>query len=154
MAAWLTNPVLGLYVYQDNDRRLLRYAMKKVIFALLPLFSLAACATGPSLESRMAAYTGDTTTQLVESLGVPDKQITVNGVEYLAYVQRHEVLDPGFYGGGGFYGPYGYGRPFYGAATFYDPGFPPEINDETCTITFVLKAGRVERFTLRGGDCS
>jgi hypothetical protein len=118
---------------------------------LLPVFALTGCATGPSLQSRMAAYIGDNTQTLVQSLGVPDKQITVNGSQYLAYVRRYDVLSPGYlsFGGGG------YGGPFYGSGfggPFYD--FPPYVSEYSCETTFLLRDDRVLDFTMRGNDCS
>ena len=63
----------------------------------------------------MAAFIGATPTELVQQLGVPDKEITVGGVQYIAYVRRDEQLSPGV-GFGGFYGgPFwgsGFGGPF------------------------------------------
>jgi hypothetical protein len=116
---------------------------------ILPLIALAGCATGPSLQSRMAAYTGDTKQALVTNLGVPDKQITVNGIDYLAYTVRSEQqIEPGDYGFGGFYG-----RRFYGYGAAWDAGFPRDVDTYTCNATFMLKDDRVYGFTLRGNDC-
>lgn len=67
--------------------------MRRLVF-LLPLLAAAGCATGPSLESRMAAYTGASGETLVQDLGVPDKQISLNGVQYMAYVRQRAVVDP------------------------------------------------------------
>jgi hypothetical protein len=125
--------------------------MRSSFMFLLLVLALAGCVTGPSLQSRMAAYIGDNTQTLVQSLGVPDKQITVNGVQYLAYVRRYDAISPGYLAGGG-YGPYG--GPFYGSrygGSFYD--FPPYVNEYSCDTTFLLKDDRVLSFTLRGNDC-
>jgi hypothetical protein len=120
--------------------------MRRAVLAL-PLF-LAACAHGPSLQSRMAAYIGAPEDRLVQSMGVPDKQITVNGIQYLAYVHSHAEVIPNGVGMGGF-GPW-YG-PYYGA---YAQPFPQDIQVWSCEITFALKDGRVESFTLKGNDCN
>ena len=123
---------------------------------LLPLIGLAGCATGPGLQSRMAAYVGDSAQGLVQSMGVPDKQITVNGIQYFAYDRHHEEIDNDDIAFGGF-GPFGggYGRGgFYGGG-FYGPGIglPSQINVYSCETTFMLKDDRVFNFTLRGNDC-
>jgi len=127
-------------------------------FKIAPVFiagalALSGCATGPSLQSRMAGFTGASTQTLVEHLGVPDKQITTNGTEYLAYTVRHsEELEPGY---GGPIGPY-FGRGYYGAAFgsgFYDSNFPRPIDQYSCTVTFALHGDKVVGFTLRGNDC-
>jgi len=123
--------------------------MKRPYMMILPLIALAGCATGPSLQSRMAAYTGDTKQALVTNLGVPDKQITVNGIDYLAYTVRSEQqIEPGDYGFGGFDG-----RRFYGYGAAWDAGFPRDVDTYTCNATFMLKDDRVYGFTLRGNDC-
>ncbi len=128
--------------------------MKKLFFLLL-LAALAGCATGPSLQTRMAGYIGDSSQSLVQRLGVPDKQITTGGVQYLAYNVRHEQqIDPSGFGWGGYYGPYA--GPFFPGGYYgggWDAGFPSTIQDYSCTATFMLKDDRVDNFTLRGNDC-
>jgi hypothetical protein len=122
-------------------------------FCSLILLALAGCATGPSLESRMAAYIGASSQTLVQQLGVPDKQITVDGIQYLAYDRRRTVVSPGLVMGGGF-GPYGgpfYGGPFYGGPTLVTP---PSVNVYSCETTFLLEKDHVVSFTLRGNDCA
>ncbi len=122
------------------------------IFIAVPL-ALAGCATEPSLQSRMAGFTGASAQTLVEHLGVPDKQITTNGTSYLAYNVRHsEELEPSFDGPiGPYFGRGGYGGGFGGG--LYDSSFPRPIDQYVCTVTFALRADRVQSFTLRGNDC-
>ncbi len=122
--------------------------MRHKLLLLTPVLALSACATGPSLQSRMAAYIGDDAQALVQGLGVPDKQITTNGVQYLAYVQHSYAVQPDGYFG---YGPYGgpwYGRGYYA----YDAGLP-DVQVYYCEITFLLKNDKVLTFTLRGNYC-
>ncbi len=122
--------------------------MRKIWFFAV-LFALAGCATGPGLQSRMAAYIGASGETLVQNLGVPDKQITLNGVQYLAYVREQTTVltpPPFFYGGyGGFYRPY---------AGFYAYGLPSTVTVWRCDITFMLHADKVVSFTLRGNYCN
>ncbi len=115
---------------------------------ILPFLAVAACATGPSLQTRMAGYIGASSETLVQGMGVPDKQITINGVQYLAYDRHRTSVSPGFIDGGFMYG----GFPPYG---FAGPGFvtPPTVTDWSCETTFMLKDGKVFNFTLRGNDC-
>jgi hypothetical protein len=125
------------------------------IYFLLPLAALGGCAMGPSLQSRMAAYMGDTSQALVQSLGVPDKQITTGGVQYLAYDVRHEEqIEPNDFAYGGFGDPFG--GPFYPGGLYggvYASGLPQQVQDWTCTTTFMLKNDKVFNFSLRGNDC-
>jgi len=123
--------------------------MRKFLF-LLPLLA-ASCATGPSVESRTASYIGDSKAQLVQTLGVPDKQITAGGADYLAYDRHHLEFTPGFGAFSGF-GPW-YGSPYYGGPIF-DAGIPPQLIEQDCETTFLLRNDKVTSFTLRGNDCS
>jgi hypothetical protein len=121
-----------------------------MFLTLVSMIGLAGCATQPSLQSRMAAYIGDSPQALVQSLGVPDKQITVNGVQYFAYVRHREEIEPNDLAFGGPFGPF-YG-PYYGGG-FYNVAFPQQVQEYSCETTFLLKDERVFNFTLRGNDC-
>ncbi len=121
--------------------------MRKTI--LLGVLILAGCVTGPSLQTRMAAFIGATPQVLVQNLGVPDKRITVGGIDYLAYTEHHTEIAPGVGLIGGF-GPYG-GGPFFGDLDF--GGIPPQAIDLSCETTFILKDDRVFNVVLRGNDC-
>jgi hypothetical protein len=119
--------------------------MRRVLCLALFL-AMAACATGPSLQSRMAAYIGSSGDILVQNLGVPDKQFALNGFQYLAYIRQQTTVTappPLFYGGfyGGGFGPYG---GYYG---------PPSITVWRCEITFTLQHDKVLNVTLRGNYC-
>ena len=115
--------------------------MRPTPLALISFLALAACATGPSLQVRMSAYVGASEQTLVQGLGVPDKQVTVNGIQYFAYDRRYEDIETF----GGFYGP------FYGPA--YGPIILPDTQVYACETTFLLQNGKVLSFTLRGNDC-
>ena len=122
--------------------------MMRVVYALGLTLALAGCATGPSLESQMAAYVGAPEAVLVQKLGVPARQITVNNVTYLAYELRNQAqVQPGGYAWAGPYwggwGPYPYDRPMV----------PRNIQVWSCEVTFMMASGKVQGFTLRGNDC-
>jgi len=126
------------------------------IIALAALLALSACATGPSLQSRLASYIGAPEGTIVKNFGVPDKQITVDGTQYRAYDHRDLDVSPGIIGPG-FYGPGIYGGPYFGGFgpdPFFDTGIPARVNEVSCETTFLLKGGKVVDFTLRGDDCS
>jgi hypothetical protein len=128
--------------------------MRRSLLLTLPFLALEGCATGPSLQSRMAAYIGADEQTLVQQLGVPDKQITVNGVQYVAYVRHRTEYYPGDYYGSGF-GPWG--GPFYGGGFYpavYTAGLSPQVLTYSCETTFMLRNGKVLSFTLRGNDCN
>lgn len=123
--------------------------MRRLTLFLLPL--LTACATGPSLQTRMTAYVGAPEDKLVQALGVPDKHITVNGVDYLAYVRQRAQVEPDVadIGFGAWGGPYW--GPYYGG--FYDMGLPRDVQVWSCEITFTVKDSRVWDVALKGNDC-
>ncbi len=123
--------------------------MRRAALLLLPL--LAGCATGPSLQTRMIAYMGAPEDRLVQSLGVPDKQITVSGISYLAYIRQQAQVQPspiiGFGGPWGPWGPYGYGGGFAASS------FPSQIQVWSCETTFTVKDGHVANVSFKGNDC-
>ncbi len=123
--------------------------MRKFL-CLLPVLAATACATGPSLDSRMAGYIGTPEAVLVQKFGVPDKQIEVNGDKYLAYDQHHISITPGFGAFGGFGG--WYGGPYFGGPVF-ETGIPPQVVERDCETTFLVRGDKVVSFTLRGNDC-
>jgi hypothetical protein len=128
--------------------------MRRGLFVSLCFLALTGCATGPSLRSRMAAYIGADMQTLVQQLGVPDKHITVNGVQYVAYVQSHQEIDTGAYMGGWYGGAWG--GPFYGGGFYpqvYGAGLTPRLIVYGCETTFMLRGDKVFNFTLRGDDC-
>jgi hypothetical protein len=127
--------------------------IRRILLLMAAAAGLSACATGPSLTSQMASYTGVTSEQLVQKLGVPDKQITAGGTQYLAYTVRQlSELGPSPWIGGGF-GDGFYGRGFYGGG-LYASDLPRPIDNWSCESTFALKNDHVVGFTLRGNDCS
>jgi hypothetical protein len=118
--------------------------------APLLLLLIAGCASGPSLRTRMISYMGASDTQLVQALGVPDKHITVGGVDYLAYVRQRAQVQPspvvGFGGWGGPWGGWGGG--------FTAVSLPAPIQVWTCETTFTVKDGHVANVTFKGNDCN
>ena len=112
------------------------------------LLSLAGCAVGPSLATRLQAYVGQPETVLVQGLGVPNRTITSAGITFLAYDWQSSTVipgDPGFVGWGwGGYGPsWGIGFPT-----------PPTVITTGCEATFQMTpADTVAAFTLRGNAC-
>lgn len=110
------------------------------------IFMLTSCASGPSLQTRMIAYMGAPEEQLVQSLGVPDKQISVNGVNYLAYIRQQAQVQPNpIVGFGGPWGPWGGG--------FAAASLPSTIQVWSCETTFAVKDGHVANVTFKGNDC-
>ena len=106
--------------------------MQRKSLLLLVCLALAGCVMGPSLRSQMAAYIGANPQSLVRTLGVPDKHITVNNVQYLAYVTTTDFGPQGYYGG------------------FYYDSYPAIYS---CETTFAVKDDRVFSINLRGDAC-
>jgi hypothetical protein len=116
------------------------------IFALALAGLLTGCATGPSLESQLAAYIGAPEAGLVQKLGVPNRQINVNGVDYLAYQVRYQAQT---FSGGSYY----WGGPFWGPGWGAYGSIPQDVQVWSCEATFALVKGKVASFSLRGNDC-
>ncbi|MGE4482393.1 hypothetical protein [Acidocella sp.] len=132
--------------------------MRKAI-ALGLILLLAGCTAGPSLQSRLAAYIGVPESTLVQHFGVPVRQISVDGVDYLAYQVRYQAQTmPGPYWGGPYWGGPYWGGPYWGGP-FWGPGwgpyggFPQDVRVWSCEATFALVKGKVENVSLRGNDC-
>jgi hypothetical protein len=109
----------------------------------LLIVSLSACAVGPSRRELLAPLIGVSETELVSRMGVPNRTYDVDGVKFLAYVERREEVIPGVAPFPA-WGPWYYG--YYG-------GLPPEVILRRCETTFELVGGRVRTFTLRGNAC-
>lgn len=116
----------------------------RLIGVFLLVLGLNGCATGPNLQSRLAAYIGAPEADLVRSFGVPDRQIEVKGVKYLAYQVRYQAqttptMIPG---------------PYWGPGWAWYPPMPQDVQVWACEATFVLTDDKVQTFYLRGNDCN
>lgn len=116
----------------------------RLIGLFVLLLGLSSCTTGPSLQSRLAAYIGMPEAELVKEMGVPARQIDVKGVKYLAYPVRYQAqsvpaMPPPYWGG---WGP-GWAVPM-----------PQNVQIWSCEATFVLVNDKVQTFSLRGNDCN
>lgn len=116
----------------------------RLICLFLLVLGVSGCATGPDLQSRLAAYIGAPEAVLVKNLGVPDRQVDVKGVKYFAYQVRYQAQTvPSFpppYWGGGYWGP------------GWVP-MPQTVQVWGCEATFMLVDDKVQSFSLRGNDC-
>lgn len=133
---------VDLFVLWDDRMRL--FSLLVLVLSL----GLSSCASGPSLQSRLAAYIGAPEAELVQNLGVPDKQIEVKGVKYLAYQVRYQaqtapVMPPPYWGPG-----------YWGPGWAWSPPFPQNVQVWACEATFVLVDNKVQTFYLRGNDCN
>lgn len=110
------------------------------LFAL----GLSGCAAGPSLQSRLAVYIGAPEAELVSNLGVPDRQIEVKGVKYLAYQVRYQTQTA----------PAMMPPPYWGPGWAWSPPMPQNVQVWACEATFEVVDSKVRAFSLRGNDCS
>jgi len=113
--------------------------MRRLILSL-PVV-LAACATGPTLEQRLSTFVGQREGDLVAGLGVPVRTYEVDGRRFLQFERQRTVLVPGDPWP---YGYYGMWRPW---------AVPSSYAVVRCDITFILRGGLVEGFTLHGEGC-
>lgn len=127
--------------------------MRRVFPVLGCLLLLSGCATGLSRQHAMFlnSLVGESETDLVRQIGVPNRTFEVGGHRFLAYDRSRTDVIPGFGGWGGGWGgwgdPYGWG---------WGGGFgaiPPEVVRRSCETTFEIDNGHVTSWTLRGNDC-
>ncbi len=121
---------------------------------LLPTLA-AACATGPTLDQRLATFVGQGEGDLVSALGVPVRTYETDGRKFLQFESRRTVTLPGdSYGYGSSFGGglgLGRGRSFGGLGLGYAPSSYAFVG---CDVTFALRDARVEGFTYRGEGCA
>ncbi|MGE0225391.1 MAG: hypothetical protein AB7F35_00080 [Acetobacteraceae bacterium] len=90
-------------------------------------------------QAYMAQFVGRPETDLVLSMGVPNRTYETGGVKYLAYEERrYDVIQ-----GGPYWGPY----------WAWGPGFPAQVMSWVCETTVAVSDGIVRGFTLRGNAC-
>ena len=111
------------------------------------LLLLAGCAQGPSLETRLSTFVGQSEADLVAALGVPTGVHEADGRRFLQFEQRRTVAVAG--------PPTPYFGPFHGprgARGGYWPA-PPAYAVVGCDLTFELRDRRVAAFSFRGEGC-
>ena len=112
-------------------------------WVLLGSLAVAGCATGPTLEQRLLPFVGRSESELVATLGVPERTYEVEWRKFLTFEDQRSYIVAGPYPLYPAYGRFGYGPVFT----------PPGYVVRTCEITFAVRGGRVESFTYRGDGC-
>lgn len=137
--------------------------MIKIASALLipwlACLALSGCAESEAqINAEMARHVGQSVTDLVRQMGVPNRHFGNKDHEFLAYVKNYQEID-GFgpdFGYGGFgYGGYGFGGFGYGGfgGWGWGGGFPADIITYGCETDFEANSGRVVSFARHGNDC-
>lgn len=126
-----------------------RHVLPGVLLSLLlPL--LAACDPYAlqRREAALAAYVGDSETDIVRIFGVPTRTYEAGGHRFLAYDEGSVDIVPPLYPwrpwGWGWGGGFGWG---------YGGDFPAQVVQRVCETTFEVAGGRVIGFNLRGNAC-
>ena len=106
--------------------------------------ALAACQTGPSPQriAFLNTLIGRSETDLVRTLGVPNRSVETGGHKFLAYRQQDVTVLPGWNA---------YPYPWWGWGGF--GAVSGEVVVNTCETTFELADSRVLRWSLRGNSC-
>jgi hypothetical protein len=68
--------------------------LTKVIFLITSLIALSSCATVDKFEKRMEAKKGLTKEQLIDDMGIPDKEYKSDSFEVVEYNQHDTVRLP------------------------------------------------------------
>jgi hypothetical protein len=125
--------------------------MKRFTAIVLTALSLIACQSGQSKYWQdMQRFQGATEAALIDALGPPDNQYTVEGVKYLSYSKTSQYTynndAPNFGVGTGVYR--------HGGGIWMDHDFG---NSSTqvyrCDVTFRIRKGIVDNIGRRGNDC-
>lgn len=103
--------------------------------------SVAGCATGPTLEQRLSPLVGRSEGDLVAALGVPARTYQADDRTFLTFEERRSFIVAG--------DPYAYRSYSRFGPVFAPPGYITRV----CDITFTLRGGRAESFSLRGDGC-
>ena len=121
----------------------------------LAVIALAACASEAGFDARMQPLVGRSETDLVAALGVPNDSFTSSeGTRFLRYdglgAQSSTTGFPAglSFGVGGF--GFSGGGVGTGAGVGYSAGWNPPA---PCSVTFEIRAARVESFSKRGSGC-
>ncbi len=116
---------------------------------LLPLLLVAACDPYAlqRREATLAAYVGDSETDIVRIFGVPTRTYEAGGHRFLAYDQGSVDIVPPLNS----WQPWGWG--WGGPGWGYGGGFPAQVVQRLCETTFEVAGGRVIGFNLRGNAC-
>ena len=110
--------------------------------AVAAVAAVAGCATGPTLEQRLQPLVGRSEGDLVAALGVPDRTYEADDRRFLTFLDQRSYIMAG--------------EPFLDYRSYgrYGPYFaPPYYVNRVCEITFTVRAGRTDGYSLRGGAC-
>jgi hypothetical protein len=131
--------------------------MIKKLIPLVALLALGGCAyqTEAQINAELAHHIGQSETDLVREMGVPNRHFDSGGHHFLAYVSGHqEILS---YNDGGFFYPgfgWGWGGPGWAGYGGWGGGFgSASVITYGCQTTFEIDAGRVIGFKRHGNDC-
>ncbi len=117
------------------------------------VLTLVACRTGPSqYVTDMQVYQGTSEASLIDALGPPDNQYTVEGVKYLTYSKVSQQIYPTNSGG------FGVGTGLYrnGGGVFASQDFATRnasIQTYRCDVFFAIRNKRVDKIGHRGEAC-
>lgn len=131
--------------------------MNKIFALIASVFLLSSCASGPSQYwLDMQQYQGASEAQLIDALGPPDNQYTVDNMKYLTYSKISQQSYPT--GGGGSGISFGVGSGGYHRNTGTWVG--QEFGDRTtsvqtfrCDVFFAIRAKHVVKIGKRGNSC-
>lgn len=116
--------------------------MRRVVLVLAIL--LAGCVNRlAQRQAYLARFVGKPEAFLVQHMGVPSRSFEAGGVRYLAYTESRIDIIPGWT-------PHYLGPPYWG---WYGGGFPPQVVNMVCEMTFAVRDGTVRSFSLRGNAC-
>ena len=119
----------------------------KFLFALMLLWSLAACATTEKYEAILESWVGKTENALIEAWGPPDSVYETSGTKYLTYAKSGTAYVPGI--------PPTYRTTIIGdtAHTRSYGGTPGYVYSRNCKTSFALVKGVIQKWRWEGNAC-
>jgi hypothetical protein len=113
---------------------------------------LGGCANEAAQQAAYAqrAFVGMPKEVLLSCAGVPEREATVDNLQYFTYSSERLVTVPSAYGGWGgpWGGPWGWRHPWWGAG--FDYPYANDIQTRSCKATFTLRNGVVEKVVYGG----
>lgn len=119
--------------------------MRKTVPFLLGALALAGCGDGGAARrAYLDSLVGRPEQEVVRQFGVPLRTYETGGRKFLAYDDRRlDIIPDPFL-------VHGFGGPAFG---YFYSGYPPLVVERGCETTFEVAGGRVQSWSLRGGEC-
>ncbi len=143
---------MGVSTYSQGNKERDATVMKTSILSLAALLVLGGCVSEAQINAELSRHIGQSETQLVREMGVPNRHYSTGGHTFLAYIKGYQSTNA--YSTGFGY-PFGFGWGGYGYG--YGWGGPIDYSADTvpyyCETDFDIVQERVVGFARHGNGC-